>query len=412
MKITEFHIQINHENVLNMIDCVPSSPVYKETLEELTGMLEEAYRRLRPVALLGFGSTEGFDLSKYGGYTGEALYNLNSVGEEISDWSSELFAEGDYLKGMLADAIADDCLFQMDQTVQKEIVKMCRDKKCGVSYRLEAPQDIPMSIHRRAWEAVRADKTAGIDLLESMMFRPVKTSCQVFLLDEDSDEFRLEHDCSRCPRDDCKFRNRDIFPVIVKQGARTTVIRCRKGQSLMSAMQEQRIYTAAVCGGSGTCGKCGIQVLEGTFPPCAEDRRFYSQEMLERGFRLSCRAFPEEACKIALENSDEEAFEVIAGSGPSVEETVNEQFCRIGAACAIAADIGTTTIAMQLIDLEQKKNAGVYTAVNRQRAYGADVIIRIEASNNGKAESLRKSILEELEKGIDTLIAEKNIVVK
>ena len=63
---------------------------------------------------------------------------------------------------------------------------------------------------------------------------------------------------------------------------------------------------------------------------------------------------------------------------------------------AIAVDIGTTTIAMQLIDQVSGGVVETFTTINKQRAFGADVISRIDASNNGKKQALRKSIQNDL----------------
>lgn len=40
--------------------------------------------------------------------------------------------------------------------------------------------------------------------------------------------------------------------------------------------------------------------------------------------------------------------------------------------------------------METQEAEDVFTTINRQRAYGADVISRIEASNGGKREALEK----------------------
>ena len=64
---------------------------------------------------------------------------------------------------------------------------------------------------------------------------------------------------------------------------------------------------------------------------------------------------------------------------------------------AAAVDIGTTTIALSAVNTGSKEILGTATGINHQRAWGADVISRMEASNQGKGEQLRKSILEDLE---------------
>lgn len=407
MKITEFDIQINKENVLALIDCYPTSPVYEEVLEEFDAMLDGAYKRIKPVALLEFGSTTGYDLSQYREGVTEALYNINSIGPDMEKWSTQLFEEGNYLGGMLADAMADDYLFQIDHEVQEEIVRMCKEKGCGVSNRLESPQDIPMKIQRTAWEVTHAKEEAGIKIVDtSMMLDPVKSSCQIYLLDESSSEYMLEHDCSRCPRVDCKLRNVHRFPIVVKKGGEELVIQGREEMSLMNTLHSQGIYLSAVCAGKGTCGKCKIQVLEGEIPLSKADETFFSKEEIAKGYRLACKAFPKGKCTISMDFNQEDEFLVVT----DYEEKKQTSEVAKDGKYAIAVDIGTTTIAMQLIDLDTKEAVDVSAAINRQRAYGADVISRIEVSNNGKKEELKNCILTELKKGIHELLDGKNII--
>ena len=119
MKLTEFDIQISKENVCRLIQADPDSNVYQEIMAALQEMLPTAYEKLKPTALLEFG-----DFETYAGMIEEegieeALYGITTVGEEIGSWSTQLFREGNYLGGMLADAIADDCLFQMDEAISE-----------------------------------------------------------------------------------------------------------------------------------------------------------------------------------------------------------------------------------------------------------------------------------------------------
>lgn len=67
----------------------------------------------------------------------------------------------------------------------------------------------------------------------------------------------------------------------------------------------------------------------------------------------------------------------------------------------IAADIGTTTVAMQLRDAVSGEVIDSYTAVNPQRKYGADVLSRITQVNEyGKKEEMKKAAEEVLQAGI------------
>src|SRR5699024_10984721 len=68
-----------------------------------------------------------------------------------------------------------------------------------------------------------------------------------------------------------------------------------------------------------------------------------------------------------------------------------------------AIDIGTTTLAIQLIDLETGECRKTYTGLNPQRTCGADVISRIKASVEGKGPLLKELIREALHTGMEQL---------
>ena len=182
MKIQEFAVTVSKERVCHLIDADPSSELYEEILEELEQMLPIAYEKIQPCAVLEFGDFKDYTSFVKESST-EALYEIHSIGSGMSEWSTSLFQEGNYLGGMLADAIADDYLFQMDSEIQKIVVQMCREKKRGIARRLEAPQDVPMDIQKKAFEVTNAEKEMGLKIKESYMLDPVKSVCQVYLLE-------------------------------------------------------------------------------------------------------------------------------------------------------------------------------------------------------------------------------------
>ncbi|MEI3339799.1 MAG: hypothetical protein V8R80_07490 [Eubacterium sp.] len=56
----------------------------------------------------------------------------------------------------------------------------------------------------------------------------------------------------------------------------------------------------------------------------------------------------------------------------------------------LRTDIGTTTIAVNLIGATSKEVLHTFTTINKQRAYGADVISRIQVlQRHGKLEELK-----------------------
>ncbi|MDF1514138.1 MAG: ASKHA domain-containing protein [Anaerolineae bacterium] len=72
-------------------------------------------------------------------------------------------------------------------------------------------------------------------------------------------------------------------------------------QSILAIAQRAGVEIVAVCGGAGSCGKCGIRLIKGNLSePTAAERRFYSDSEIQSGFRLACQAFPRSDVKIDI----------------------------------------------------------------------------------------------------------------
>lgn len=186
---------------------------------------------------------------------------------------------------------------------------------------------------------------------------------------------------------------------VLGQAAKTT-IECEQGNSILNILHLNHIYLCASCGGNGTCHKCKVRFLTGPVPCSAADKECFREEELSMGWRLACCAYPLHDCSIRIFSEDEADFSVI--SHYAEEANCNEPFT--DGECYIGIDIGTTTIAMTLTDCGSRRRLAVYSAVNRQRAYGADVISRIQAANGGKLAELTRCIKEDLFLGIQNLL--------
>lgn len=189
-----------------------------------------------------------------------------------------------------------------------------------------------------------------------------------------------------------------------------------KGGNLLSILQDHKVEISNLCQGNGTCGKCKVKVLKGNLPITESDRTCLTKKELEQGIRLACKAVISEN-EILLSDSEILEIEILASSDENIlvesisvsretQENVTED-----AEYFLAIDIGTTTIAMVLIKSDTKEICDVYTSLNHQRKYGADIISRIVAANEGKSEELKKLIEEDLQRGIIKLTKEGSIPV-
>lgn len=190
-------------------------------------------------------------------------------------------------------------------------------------------------------------------------------------------------------------------------------------RSLLQLMQEQGIYLSAPCGGAGTCGKCKVMVSElgqsfydGEKEGCHSmdrsgiqqsfseaERAFLTKEEQRKGIRLACQIFPKASIEVQAVQPEEEKMAVLTGC--------RDKTASIGKRTGpfyIAIDIGTTTIAMALVDKATGDVVKEYTSLNHQRTYGADVISRIQKAIGGSAEGLQEKICSDIAKGIFEMI--------
>lgn len=186
------------------------------------------------------------------------------------------------------------------------------------------------------------------------------------------------------------------------------ILQCSFGETLLDAMKRCDIYMPAYCAGRGTCKKCRIRLVEGNLPITEADEKAFDEQQLAIGMRLSCQARPKEDCTIVLCTENEEDFDILNGNElPGVHGEGDRKLSDI---YGIAIDIGTTTIAMELINLRSRKVCAQDSRINHQRAYGADVISRIQASVDGAGQRLKESICEDLMNGINNLIGQGGII--
>lgn len=206
--------------------------------------------------------------------------------------------------------------------------------------------------------------------------------------------------------------------------------------TLMSALQENRLLEGSLCGGRGECGRCAVQFLDGAPMPSALERKRFLPEELRRGYRLACIAKPRTDCIIRLLQNKEPEVPILTKTilvSENIDSNSQAKSCTenqtagvteydnkqkddaenpIKKAAAIsenksgvidymiAVDLGTTTIAMQLMSMKTGEVVDTYCEHNPQRSYGADVLSRIQASCTGHRGELQRLVCESLFRGM------------
>ena len=158
-----------------------------------------------------------------------------------------------------------------------------------------------------------------------------------------------------------------------------------KGTPLIDVLHEYGVEFP--CGGRGTCGGCKINVLEGDIPLTPAHRKRLNEHGLSEEWRLACLSHVESDVTLLVDQwrhlilADQTVFPFVSRSGHG-----------------IAVDVGTTTLAAQLIDLRTAEVQAVATGVNPQSRFGADIMSRVEyevTKNSGQQTVLiRKKVYE------------------
>ena len=126
------------------------------------------------------------------------------------------------------------------------------------------------------------------------------------------------------------------------------------------------------CGGTGLCGGCRVRVLAGSLQVTDQDRSFFTEAELDAGWRLACQARAE--MPLVLE----------CGQWHMDVLTDNSGLTGAGkSGLGVAIDLGTTTIAAQMIDLDTGNVLSVETDLNPQSSFGSDVMSRVRAALHG-----------------------------
>lgn len=246
-------------------------------------------------------------------------------------------------------------------------------------------------------------------------------------------------------------------------------------ETVLEMIQKSDAEIIAPCGGMKKCGKCLVKTTASKQPPGNEEKRLLGKKKLDSGFRLACFIKAEDGMVIeipkqsaknkiltnsnleitsfrpavgikkikteipnldrqvsdisnilhnsnmkidknnlpllkdltdALSNSENQPtiisyYDIIKG----VENKENGHFY------GIAVDIGTTTMAAYLYNLDNGDYTGVVSELNDQKQFGADVISRInyaETEKNG-LERLNKVLINQLNQMIDKICKNHNL---
>lgn len=225
-----------------------------------------------------------------------------------------------------------------------------------------------------------------------------------------------------------------MITINVTDGNDKKTLRAAEGLSLLEALRINGYDIYAPCGGRGTCNKCIVEVEgEGTVLSCNyysnkdieiilpgrdEEQILTNQTEFLHDLPMDADIFPVSAVPA---NSDTPSAPARDSKGVQAGAAASESIgtpspiapggSHVMNPFGVAVDLGTTTVALYFLDLVTGRTEKISSFLNPQRAYGADVISRINYCqlNSGGLNELQQSIVSHFNREMEMFAAGHNI---
>ena len=179
-------------------------------------------------------------------------------------------------------------------------------------------------------------------------------------------------------------------------GPEEKTIEVKTGVLLGDAIQETGLPIEQPCAGRGTCGKCKVIIEEGLIPPDEVEQEHLTPGELALNSRLACRARVTSDTRVILSKIMVYSNKIFRASSA---------FKRNDDPLGLAIDLGSTTVAAFLTNLETGEVYQGEATLNQQTTFGSDIISRINAvmENPENASRLHKLALASINQAVDSL---------
>jgi len=173
------------------------------------------------------------------------------------------------------------------------------------------------------------------------------------------------------------------------------------GTTVRDAAAAAGVPVAAPCGGLGTCGRCTVTVRGVVEPPTTDELTLLAGDRIAMGVRLACRVRISGDVAVTLAESGAPEGIRVVDAASAVATVVEPPALRgieaAGPLLGAAVDIGTTTLAVRLVDLRTGASLGSASALNPQHVFGHDVMSRISAASASGVEALQRPLAAAIE---------------
>jgi len=208
------------------------------------------------------------------------------------------------------------------------------------------------------------------------------------------------------------------------------------GATILEASRLAGVVIESPCGGAGVCGKCKARIdmldIHNVESPA---NRFLPETERAQGYVLSCEAKVSGDITVFLGNQEDNASLQILSGGKEAELSLSPHITKrydvdsnatlvyggetlllretgntASANYGLSLDIGTTTLVLTLVNLNNGEELGSASALNPQAVYAQDVLSRIKfASEDDGLRQMQDVLTAELNRMTDELASRSGI---
>ncbi|MBC7960943.1 MAG: 2Fe-2S iron-sulfur cluster binding domain-containing protein, partial [Vallitaleaceae bacterium] len=453
----ELAFDCNKKETLEAIQCYENTPSYRIYEDLYDEILTENASILKPIGY--YVMTDQQDADVVVNYE-EVVCCIVTLGKAVDEKMHAYFEVDDYMKGVMMSSIADGALFRASAQLYHHVFEEVKKKGMMMTQRKEpGTSDIHVTAQKWILETINAVEQIEITITSGFMLNPTKSMGYFYGAGKSLAYTPVDHDCSLCDHIHCLHRK--VY-ITVKTDEGEQVIRVKNKSNLLDVLREYNLPIQADCSGNQTCGQCKVKVVSKALTLSPEEKAFLTDAEIANGMVLAC--FQKVEADVVIEIKSQQAkilsdfdfptirkrkYEIKQIEGLSKSPEHNESLTDLihqltgkqyhytlpvlrqlsnlimkksffalikdeekvmkiqpesNSFYGLGIDIGTTTVAIALVNLIEEKVISIYKCMNPQKAYGADVISRIQYANEHQGGVLTNIIQEALLKGISHLM--------
>lgn len=374
------------EGILTTTECYKDNPSYDSYKTLLQTQIDQYVDQVTPM---------GYVLHNQDAGRMECLVTL---GADIDGWIKEAFDGYQYLEGMMLNAWADNLLYEATNDLYSKLLEELEEGSY-LSIRYEPGNtNVDMEVQKELFDSIVPVFGLDMRITEGFMLAPSKSLVYYYELTDEDCARGIDHDCSHCEIG-CSNRK---YIVTLHEEHQTRLIQGKNGVNLLDLLRQHDVFVDAPCGGKKVCGKCKIKVSDNTYV-LNEDEKAFLGDSIQQGYILACYHELDQDLEIYLNGSNDSQHDSHRVETGYVDFEVDEarydvdDFLKKNAPVGVAVDIGTTTLVVSLINMVTHDVVGLKKALNPQKAFGADVISRIQHVSEDPYHPLGRMVRETIE---------------